>query len=36
MQDVREDWDSQERELNRRVAERMRDLEPTGQGKPNL
>lgn len=36
VQHVREDWDAQERELNRRVAERMRDLEPTAQGKPNF
>lgn len=32
MQHEREDWEAQERELNRRVAERLRDLEPSRQG----
>lgn len=32
VQHEREDWEAQERELNRRVAERLRDLEPSRQG----
>lgn len=32
VQHEREDWEAQERELNRRVAERLRDLDPSCQG----